>query len=207
MREVWFSADGESWNKRADTFPDTSAVVAAEPWSVAERDGRWVVIGATGVGEDADPGLIPWDERTWNEKYWGSKSLIFARAAAPTAWVSDDLSEWIPILADLGRDGMDTRLTSVVAGEAGWVIFGVRASQERPRITEWVAWASIDGIDWEELSMAGVYDIPCEPSIHEHCGMIKADLVGDAIVAYAWTWPLHEGYMLQPGWRLLIGEF
>jgi hypothetical protein len=134
--------------------------------------------------------------------------LIFPRSADPAAWVSDDLSEWIPILADFSKDGFDTRLNSVVAGELGWIIFGVRASQEKPRITEWVAWVSNDGIDWEELSMAGLYDTPCEPNRSGHCGMIKAHMMDDGIVAYAWTWPVEDMYMgPQLGWRLLVGEF
>lgn len=207
MTDVWFSPDGESWENTTKSFPDATAVVAAEPWSVTERGGRWVVIGATGVGENADPGRIPWEERTYEQKYYGNPWLWVPRSAEPAAWVSDDLSDWSPVAADFATEGMDTRLSSVVAGDSGWMIFGVRSSQEKPRITEWAAWVSVDGITWEELSMGGVYDTPCEPSIYEHCGMIKAHMLEDAIVAYAWTWPLHEGYMLQPGWRLLVGTF
>jgi hypothetical protein len=208
MRDVWFSLDGEIWDRTTKTFPDPTAVVAAEPWSVAERGGRWVVIGATGIGDEADPGRIPWDERTYGEKYYGENWLIVPKDAQPAAWVSDDLSEWNPILADLGKDGMDTRLTSVVAGDRGWLIFGIRGSQEPPRIAEWVAWASIDGIDWEELPMAEVYDTPCEPTRYEHCGMIKAHMIGDSVVAYAWTWPLGP-HLFGPDlrWRLLVGTF
>jgi hypothetical protein len=61
MREVWSSPDGESWDQTTMDFPDATAAVVALPWVVAEKDGRWVVIGVTGVGEDAD---IPWDDRT-----------------------------------------------------------------------------------------------------------------------------------------------
>jgi hypothetical protein len=123
--------------------------------------------------------------------------------------MSDDLSEWDPVAANFSKEGFDTALTSVIAGEPGWVIFGVHASREPPRVAEWVAWASTDGITWEELSMAGVYDTPCKPTRYWHCGMIKAHFVHDAIVAYAWTWPLKDEYGVSPhpGWRLLIGEF
>jgi hypothetical protein len=207
MRNVWFSPDGESWDNTTKAFADSTAVVAAEPWSVTERGGRWVVIGATGIGDEADPGRIPWDERTWNQKYSDSRSLIVPKGTQPAAWVSDDLTEWQLITAEFADEGMDTRLTSVVAGELGWFIFGIRGSQEPPRIAEWVAWTSTDGISWEELPMTGVYDTPCRPSIHEHCGMIKAHVLEDVIIAYAWTWPLEEMYMPQPGWRLLIGTF
>lgn len=196
FREAWFSPDGEAWGQMTQTFPDSTAVVTAEPWSVAERDGRWVVIGATGISGDAD---IPW--------------LIVPKGAQPAAWVSDDLATWEPVMADFGKEGTDTRLTSVVAGGAGWVIFGIRGSQEPPRTAQWVAWASTDGITWEELPMAGVYDDPCEPKRYEHCGLIKAHMLGDDIVAYAWTWPLEPDYErdlgLWPvaGWRLLVGSF
>jgi hypothetical protein len=39
--------------------------------------------------------------------------------------------------------------------------------------------------------------------------MIKAHMIEDAVVAYAWTWPLVDEYGVSPhpGWRLLIGEF
>jgi hypothetical protein len=208
MRNVWFSPDGESWDNTTETFPDSTAVVAAEPWSVAERDDRWVVIGATGVGDNADPGRIHWEERTYEEKYYGENWLIVPKGAQPAAWVSDDLSEWKHVVADFATVAMDTRLTSVVAAEPGWVIFGIRGSQEPPRIAEWVAWASIDGIDWEELPMVGVYDTPCEPTRYEHCGMIKAHMLGDSVVAYAWTWPLGP-HLFGPDlrWRLLVGTF
>lgn len=208
MRNVWFSPDGESWDNTTKAFADSTAVVAAEPWSVAEKDGRWVVIGATGIDDEADPGRIPWDERTYGEKYYGENWLIVPKGSQPAAWVSDDLTEWQPISAEFADEGMDTRLTSVVAGDRGWFIFGIRGSQEPPRIAEWVAWASIDGIDWEELPMAGVYDTPCEPTRYEHCGMIKAHMIGDSVVAYAWTWPLGP-HLFGPDlrWRLLVGTF
>jgi hypothetical protein len=79
MREVWFSPDGESWETTTKIFPDSTAVVAAEPWSAAERDGRWVVIGATGVGDKAhmtDDAIIvyawtwPVPNRWWEGAEW-----------------------------------------------------------------------------------------------------------------------------------------
>jgi len=82
--------------------------------------------------------------------------------------------------------------------------FGHHASHALPQVVEWVGWASTDGLSWEELSMADVFDTPCEPTEDEHCGLIKAHMLDDAIVAYAWTWPPGEEHAL-PKWKLLIG--
>ena len=199
LNEVWFSPDGESWDKAADAFPDATAAVEAQPWSVAEHDGLWVVIGATGVTEDAD--VVP-DESDWGDVL----GLRVPRKAQPAAWMSEDLATWSPLPVDFSETGANTHLTSVVAGEAGWAIFGIRSSQERPWLAEWVAWASTDGSRWSELPMTGVYDAPCRPGLGEHCGMIKAHMTDDAIVVYAWTWPVPNRWWEGSEWRLLIGE-
>lgn len=199
LQEVWFSPDGESWQKVSSAFPDATAAVEAQPWSVAERDGRWVVIGASGVPQDAD--FIP-DASDWSDV----NGLHVPRTAQPAAWVSDDLSSWSPVPVAFSEPGTETRLTSVVADEVGWMIFGIRSSQERPWVAEWVAWASADGSSWEELPMAGVYDEPCRPVLSEPCGMIKAHLFDDAILIYAWTWPVPNRWWEGSEWRLFIGE-
>jgi hypothetical protein len=199
LKEVWYSPDGESWDRAPEAFPDGTAAVEAQPWSVAERDGRWVVIGATGVTEDAD--VIP-DEGDWSDV----NGMRVRRSAQPAAWVSDDLATWSLLPVDFSESGTNTRLTSVVAGEAGWAIFGIRSSQERPWLAEWVAWASTDGSRWGELPMTGVYDAPCEPVLSEHCGMIKAHMVDDVIVVYAWTWPVPNRWWEGAEWNLFIGE-
>jgi len=199
LAEVWSSPDGESWDRATDAFPDPGAAVEAQPWSVAERDGRWVVIGATGVTEDADIVPVEWD---WSDIL----GLRVRRSVQPAAWVSNDLATWSPLPVDFSESGTNTHLTSVVAGEAGWAIFGIRSSQERPWLAEWVAWASTDGSTWEELPMTGVYDAPCKPALAEHCGMIKAHMIDDAIVVYAWTWPVPNQWWEGAEWRLLIGE-
>jgi hypothetical protein len=54
--------------------------------------------------------------------------------------------------------------------------------------------------------MTGVYDAPCRPGLGEHCGMIKAHMVDDAIVVYAWTWPVPNRWWEGAEWRLFIGE-
>jgi hypothetical protein len=199
LTEVWFSPDGESWDRAPGAFPDTTAAVEARPWSVAERDGRWVVIGATGVTEDAD--VVP-DEGDWSDVL----GLRVRRSVRPAAWVSNDLATWAPLPVDFSKGGTNTHLTSVVAGEAGWAIFGIRSSEERPWLAEWVGWASTDGSRWEELPMTGVYDEPCRPVLSEHCGMIKAHLIDDAILVYAWTWPVPNRWWEGSEWQLFIGE-
>ena len=40
LNEIWFSPDGVDWNQTTKAFPDSTEVVAAEPWSVAEKDGQ-----------------------------------------------------------------------------------------------------------------------------------------------------------------------
>jgi hypothetical protein len=207
LNQVWFSPDGVDWNQTTQAFPDSTAVVAAEPWSVAERDGQWVVIGASGVSRDAE--TLPEDqtkvERRIAELDVNTGGLDVPRSAEPAAWVSDNLPfGWKRVFVDFGEEGTDTRLTSVVAGEAGWVIFGIRASHAPTQVVQWVGWVSTDGITWEELPMADVFDTPCEPTEHDHCGLIKAHMLDDAIVAYAWTWPPGEEHAL-PTWALLIG--
>lgn len=210
MNEVWFSLDGKLWNQTTKAFPDSTAAVAAEPWSVAEKDGRWVVIGATGVSRDAE---TPLEDRTQTERRIAEKSfnsggLDVPRSAGPAAWVSDDLAfGWKQVFMDFAEEGTDTQLTSVVAGELGWAIFGIRTSQESPGVVEWVAWTSTDGIGWQELPMVGVLDAPCQSTPQQHCGVIKAHLLDDAIVAFAWTWPPADEHHEFIAWRLLIGAF
>jgi hypothetical protein len=199
LKEVWFSPDGESWDRAADAFPDATAAVEAQPWSVAERDGRWVVIGATGVTEAADG--VP-DEWVFSDV----KGLRVRRNAQPAAWASEDLATWSLLPVDFSEVGTNTHITSVIAGDAGWAIFGIRSSQKRPWLAEWVAWASTDGSRWDELPMTGIYDTPCEPILSEYCGMIKAHMTEGAIVVYAWTWPVPNEWSEGADWRLFIGE-
>jgi len=207
LNEIWYSPDGELWDQTTKAFPDSTAVVAAEPWSVAEKDGQWVVIGATGVSRDSD---TPLEDRTAAERRVAEITvnpggLNVPRSAEPAAWVSDNLPfGWKRVFVDFGEEGTDTQLTSVVAGDAGWVIFGIRVSHAPPQSVEWVGWASTDGITWEELPMADVFDTLCEPNEHDHCGLIKAHMLDDAIVAYAWTWPPTEHHSVT-AWELLIG--
>jgi hypothetical protein len=208
LREVWYSPDAKTWEQMTGEFFDSTAAVMAEPYAVAERDGRWVVIGATGVSQEAD---APWEDRTLSERVVLSSSdadiggLWVPKSAEPAAWVADNLAEWAPLGVDFTKPGTNTQLTTVAAGKPGWVIFGIRTSHEDPTAKEWVGWASTDGIGWEELPMAGVYDDPCQYSETGRCGgSIKAFLQEDVIVAWAWTWTLSPA---SRGWRLLLGTF
>jgi hypothetical protein len=201
LKDVWVSLDGDDW-VRAQSFPDPTAAVLAEPWSVAERNGRVVVIGATGVEADAD---TPWDERTAEEQ-GNTPGLIVSMSAEPAAWVSDNLSfGWKRVFATFDEEEMDTRLTAVVASDAGWVIFGVRSAAEPPWDAEWVAWSSLDGVSWEPMSMNSVDDDPCELDAPSPCGTIQAAMIDDTLVAYAWTSPPAERSG-DPEWKLLVGS-
>ncbi len=202
LRDLWTSPDGESWSRVPAVFPNSTAIVRAEPWSVAEHQGRWVVIGATGVGSDAD---VPSAERSFDRRQ--GLGLLPPIGAEPAAWVSDDLAAgWEPLFVDFTEEGTHTELTSVVGGEAGWFIFGIRSAQEEPFAAEWVAWASRDGADWTEMPMSGLDEDPCVSGPTYHCGHLKAHLTAEGLVLYAWA---NDPRTDPPrrGWRLLVGTF
>jgi hypothetical protein len=201
LDDVWYSADGGSWTRIPDAFPDPAAVVRAEPWAVAEHDGRWLVIGATGVGPDAD---VPWDQRSSDQRI--GRGLLPPIGAEPAAWVNDDLTTgWKRVSADFAEPGTYTELTSVVAGDPGWFIFGIRSSQEEPFAAEWVAWTSSDGLAWDEMPMSEVYQAPCLSRGPRHCGHLKAHMVDDIVLVYAWSSDMGADVPTS-GWRLLIGS-
>lgn len=124
--EVWFSPDGVDWELMTDAVFDPSAAVMADPFVAAEYDGRWVVIGWEGV--DRQPDLTV-EELAANEECWGCLVPSFPITATPAAWVSNDLVTWTRLSVDFSKPGMDTWLTSVAAGELGWVIFGIRRTR------------------------------------------------------------------------------
>jgi hypothetical protein len=162
---------------------------------VAEHERRWIVIGWADVtvekGEEPDgPGRgVP-------------------MSATPAAWVSDDLHNWTRLPVEFAAEGMHTRLTSVAAGEQGWVIFGVRASQESPMTAEWAGWVSPDGIEWEPLPINDVFLEPgCKPTSSEFCNRVKATITDDAIVAYTHSWDLPNWLLVDTRWNLMIGVF
>jgi hypothetical protein len=200
--EVWFSVDGADWELKTDTAFGPSAAVMADPFVVAEYDDRWLVLGWVDVERQSD--LT--EEKCAVE--WCDPPRV-PMGDTPAAWISDDLVTWIRLPIDFTKPGTDTWLTSVAAGDPGWVIFGMRRSDEEPRTAEWAGWASTDGVEWEELPMEGLYDDPCRPLEFEHCGRIQAHVIEDAIVVYAWTYdtpadPPFGGN--GNGWALFIGE-
>jgi hypothetical protein len=204
--EVWFSSDGVDWELMTDTGFEASAAVMADPFVVAEYDGRWVVIGWVDVERQPD---LTVEELAANEDCWGCLEPSFLITATPAAWVSSDLVTWTRLPIDFTKPGTDTWLTSVAAGELGWVIFGIRRTPEHPRTAEWAGWVSADGIEWEELPMDGLYDDPCRPGAVEHCGRIQSVIIEDAVVLYAWTYDTPTNPPLDGsgnGWKLFIGE-
>jgi hypothetical protein len=203
--EVWFSPDGVGWELMTDTAFGPSAAVMADPFVVAEYGGQWVVVGWADVDSQSD---LP-EEQLAAHMECGCMPPHVPIGATPAAWISEDLVTWIRLPIDFAAPGADTWLTSVAAGEAGWVIFGTRRSDGKPRTAEWAGWVSTDGIEWEELPMKGLHDDPCRPLGFEHCGRIQAHVIEDAIVVYAWTYdtPANPPFGGNGrSWTLLIGE-
>ena len=170
LDEVWYSADGQNWEMKTATGFEPDAFMASQHYSVAERDGRWIVIGWIAAGED--------DNRP--------------ASGTPAAWTSEDLGTWTRVPIDFARPDRITRLTSVAAGNQGWVIFGIHSTDEIPRQGEWAAWASPDGLEWEPLPIEDFFDPPdCGDNPISDCS-VNSIFTDDALVAYVtgggWPW-------------------
>ena len=170
LDEVWYSADGQTWELKTDTGFEPGATMESQPYSVAEHDGRWIVIGEI-AGSEADNRPA---------------------AGIPAAWTSDDLVTWTRVPIDFTKPDRITRLTSVAAGDQGWVIFGIHSTEEIPRQGEWAAWASADGLEWEPLPVEDIFDpAECGDNPVGDC-QINPVFTDDALVTYVtgggWPW-------------------
>jgi hypothetical protein len=187
--EVWFSADGSTWEQRADSPFGTDVAMVSQPDSVAEHDGTWMVLGWSGVEDLADV-ADPFN----------------AVGATGAAWMSDDLKTWTLVPFEFGSPGVDTTLLYVVAGDGGWMIIGERIPQETPAIHESVIWISPDGLAWSELPMGDVTGLPyCVlDRQREDClsGFSRAGFTPDGIVLYV---DRRGGDQSSWGWQLWIG--
>ena len=131
-------------------------------------------------------------------------------------WFTADGESWKQ-LSDhaFGPTGLDScSVTSVVGGNSGWFMLGMRVSDEPtaksptgirlgPHTVAWVGWASPDGITWEPFDIAAIIGDPwCESPGPERCGRIVATATPDAIVTY-----VHQSGDddLRDGWTLWIG--
>jgi hypothetical protein len=191
-RDVWHSEDGDEWAQVGDDVFDPGTIIMADPLTLAGHEGRWVLVGWP------DPPELQGDMRP------------VPNSTEQAAWVSDDLVQWSRLPIAFDKADMDTWLTGIVAGEHGWVIVGVRASQGSPWSTEWAAWASTDGLEWEEFPLGVALGDPgCMPSTEGHCGRIRPAMIDGAIVLYAWTWdlPTYVYNLDVGGWKMYVGVF
>lgn len=200
--EVWFSTDGVDWELMAsDAFGSGTAVLASDPFVVAERGGTWMVIGASDAGGPEDLDVV-------GNGPSGTEGSDLPRDAIPTMWMSSDLVTWTQKTEPWDSEGSRTRLTSVATSERGWVVFGVRVSEVAPFAAEWVGWSSEDGVVWQPLPIgAQLGEVsPCSGERPWRCSWLQGAITADAVVVYAWTWDLPVTDWRQATWRLLIGD-
>lgn len=193
---VWFSSDGESWELMTEGPIEPNIGAIHDPFVIAERDGRYVLLGWTDSSVEVDP-----DDQ--------EASPEFVRGR-PMAWVSDDLATWERVVADFEKPNMRTDLNSVVATDTGWLIFGVRRTNETTlddsRVAEWAAWTSPDGVVWQELEIQELLGDPdCKPVSNGHCIRIKAEPAPGGVAVYAYQWELPIYDIRDTTWTVLIG--
>jgi hypothetical protein len=131
--ELWFSEDGLAWNQIDEFGVGADAAMVSRPSSVAERDGTWTIIGWNGVAEVDDVA-----------------DLAKVSAGFPTAWMSDNLRDWVEVPIEFGANGAVTYLDAVVAGDDGWMIVEKQPAAQDTR-TSIVVWMSADGSTWHEM--------------------------------------------------------
>ena len=179
VREVWTRPPEQSWTRVSASAFDAGTLVAAHPLSIGYRDGLYVVVG--GTVEDA--GVLETPSRFFGMRFGAEFDL------APAAWASTDLQTWIPLSVEFAEPGTHTKLTSVSVSQHGWVIAGIRWTEDGPNGSEWVGWASPDGVGWEPLPFAEVFGDPwCTTRDNDPCTKIYATMFEDAIVVYTWQW-------------------
>ena len=103
--ELWVSEDGLAWNQIDEFGVGADAAMVSRPSSVAERDGTWTIIGWNGVAELDDV-----------------VDLANVSSGFPTAWISDNLRDWVEVPIEFGVESAGTYLDAVVAGDDGWMI-------------------------------------------------------------------------------------
>ena len=194
LAESWTLTPSFEWVQTAPpgSFGD-SAFISAQPMSVAGQGERIVIIGATSPAFDP---LAEIDALGW--------PAIAELASEPAAWTTTDLASWTQIDADFATPEAHTKLTSVSASPDGWVIAGIRWKRNGPDGSEWVAWLSPDGVEWEEVDLRSAIEAPwCATEDNRPCSRLYATAIDGAIVMYTWQWRFRGRD--RSSWEMWIG--
>jgi hypothetical protein len=166
---VWASADGLTWSRAEVPGLVGAAVINTESgWTVVgggglqgavwnSRDGLdWEA--ASGEAFSSDTHDISIQDVAYDGQRFvavGGSSARELRQERPIIWISDDGTNWEPIVDETGvfeipaADGIG----SVVAGPSGFVAVGEERIAEGDDPAFGVVWSSPDGLEWERVRL------------------------------------------------------
>ena len=167
QRIVWRSSDGLTWSRSQGPDFDAAAVVAT--------DRGWMVVGSGGLdarvatsqdgvtwADDRPEDMtsdthdlavqdVAYDGRTFAAG--GYSSALEYREDRAVVWISEDGRRWERVADEAFEIPAASGITSIVAGETGFVAIGEERIAEGDDPAFAVAWHSPDGSDWEQARL------------------------------------------------------